>query len=322
MIVTPSTERASGSPLRSRMSPRAAGSTASTVPAAAAISAYALGSSPCSCTRRAPKTESTIAITTKPSRSRNSGEPRMLPRGRWVRAGRVVGTSTPSQSRARSRVRPVSLSRSASVPASPAASARAVAPCGGPGREHLLDDGLRRQHGGLGGRTWKQSEAVGGHSRCRLAEHLAGGQLEVGRLVGGHHAHALGLLGDPLGVAEHVELHLQGLLAGREGLRLLLQRGRRERRLLHGGVEEQQPDDAAQHQHRHEDHERHLRGPGPAARDHPQPRALDRRLAERGDPGAELDDRAAHRASSRSRGPREPSGRRSRFRGAFMKRLL
>ena len=58
----------------------------STVPSAAAIAAYALGSTPCSCTSRAPKTESTIAITTKPNRSRNSGEPRRLPRGRWVRA--------------------------------------------------------------------------------------------------------------------------------------------------------------------------------------------------------------------------------------------
>ena len=41
--------------------------------AAAAIAAYEPGSRPCSWTRRPPKTESTIAISTKPMRSRTWG---------------------------------------------------------------------------------------------------------------------------------------------------------------------------------------------------------------------------------------------------------
>ena len=41
---------ASGSPLRSRISPRVAGRITSTDPSAAAISAYSSGSTPCSCT--------------------------------------------------------------------------------------------------------------------------------------------------------------------------------------------------------------------------------------------------------------------------------
>ncbi len=61
----------------------------STVPSAAAIAAYDFGSSPCSCTSRAPNSESTIAIITNPARSRTCGEPRRLLRcsaaGRRVR---------------------------------------------------------------------------------------------------------------------------------------------------------------------------------------------------------------------------------------------
>ena len=68
--IAPSTESASGRPLRSRMSPRSAGRLRVTVPSAAAMAAYALGSTPCSCTSRAPKTDSTMAITRNPNRSR------------------------------------------------------------------------------------------------------------------------------------------------------------------------------------------------------------------------------------------------------------
>ena len=94
--MSPSIEAASGWPLRSRMSPRSAGSTTSTVPSAAAIAAYEPGSSPWSCTSRAPNSESTIAIITNPTRSRTCGEPRLLPRRTVVttalvgRAGRRV----------------------------------------------------------------------------------------------------------------------------------------------------------------------------------------------------------------------------------------
>ena len=49
------------------------------MPSAAAIAAYALGSTPWSCTRRAPKTDSTMAMTRKPNRSRSWGEPRRVP---------------------------------------------------------------------------------------------------------------------------------------------------------------------------------------------------------------------------------------------------
>ena len=80
--ILPSTESASGTPLRSRMSPRSAGRVTLTTFSAAAIAAYDLGSMPCSWTSRAAKTDSTIAITIRPNRRRNCGAPRRVSSGR------------------------------------------------------------------------------------------------------------------------------------------------------------------------------------------------------------------------------------------------
>ena len=91
-IISPSTESASGSPLRSRISPRSAGSTTSTEPSAAAIAAYWRGSMPCSCTSRAGEDRQTIAISRKPTRSAERGRahrPRVLPRRSGARVDRV-----------------------------------------------------------------------------------------------------------------------------------------------------------------------------------------------------------------------------------------
>src|SRR5690348_16190114 len=73
MIICPATDSASLLPERSTMSPRFAGSTTWTRPAAplaAALAAYSWVLMPCSWTRRAPKTESTIVIRIRAIRSR------------------------------------------------------------------------------------------------------------------------------------------------------------------------------------------------------------------------------------------------------------
>ena len=90
-------------------------------------------------------------------------------------------------------------------------------------------------------------------------------------------------LATALGVAELVELHLQGLLAGREGVGLALQRRRRERRLLHRGVEEQQPHDAADQHQADQGHERDLRARVRGPRDDGEARPLDGLLGDAGD---------------------------------------
>ena len=95
--ILPWIESASGSPLRSRMSPRSAGRVTLTMFSAAAMAAYDLGSTPCSWTSRAPKKDSTIAITIRPNRSRNCGVPRRASCG-TLRVLLVVswGNVTPS----------------------------------------------------------------------------------------------------------------------------------------------------------------------------------------------------------------------------------
>src|SRR5688500_12048512 len=90
MTIFPLIESASGMPLRSRMSPRSARSGIFAAPSAAAIAAYDCGSTPCSCTSRAPKKDRTIAMRTNPMRSRSMGAPREGPR-----RVRVLGTGLP-----------------------------------------------------------------------------------------------------------------------------------------------------------------------------------------------------------------------------------
>ena len=119
------------------------------------------------------------------------------------------------------------------------------------------------------------------------------------------HAHPLCLGGHPLRVAQHVELHAQGLLPGGEGGGLLLHRGGGEGRLLHGGVEHQQPDHAGQQHEGHQGHERQRAVPAPDPGDDGQPRPLQRRAGESGDAaggagaadpaGPDLEGGAAHR---------------------------
>ncbi len=79
--IIPATDSASGTPLRSRIWPRLAGSSMLTSPEALAIAAYDFESMPWSWNRRAPKTESSIATSTRPTRSRTCVEPRRLRRG-------------------------------------------------------------------------------------------------------------------------------------------------------------------------------------------------------------------------------------------------
>ena len=93
-IISPSTEVANSTPLRSTIAPRSAGRSTVCTPSRAAIAAYAFGSRPCSLSSRTPNRDRTMAITTKPKRNRNSADPRVGSgrglngcsglRGRWV----------------------------------------------------------------------------------------------------------------------------------------------------------------------------------------------------------------------------------------------
>ncbi len=97
MTIFPWIESASGTPLRSRMSPRSAGRITVCTPSAAAIAAYDLGSMPWSCTSRAPKKDSTIAMRTRPTRRRSCGDPRRAVVRLAVRLlVRLAGTPSPS----------------------------------------------------------------------------------------------------------------------------------------------------------------------------------------------------------------------------------
>ena len=108
---------------------------------------------------------------------------------------------------------------------------------------------------------------------------------------------------------------------------LLLERGGRERRLLHRGVEQQQPDDAAE-QHQATSATNGTRG-GPAygaAGTTREPGPLDRGLGDPRDPRPDLDEPdcswllppGSRLVRSRAAGPRRRAGsRRSRRRSAF-----
>ena len=164
--------------------------------------------------------------------------------------------------------------RTAVLPLSPGLGWRGGPRCPRPserGRARALADDLVDDRRGVEDRRLRRQpglepEVVGRGGRGRLAEHRAVLEHEVRRGAARHHAHRLRLLGDPLGVAEHVELHLERLLAGRERAGLLLERGGRERRLLHRGVEEEQPDHAAEQHQADQRHERHPGRPGTATR--------------------------------------------------------
>ena len=128
-------------------------------------------------------------------------------------------------------------------------------------RGRRLDDGHVRRRvelGRLGGRGCLEPQGVQPRRRGRRTEHAAAAQVEHGGAGREHHPHPLRLERDGLRVAELVELHLEALLTGHEGVGLVLQGGRGERRLLHRGVEQEQSDDAA-----HRDHRDHERGTAP-----------------------------------------------------------
>ena len=147
-------------------------------------------------------------------------------------------------------------------------------PCGWPGASSCWwpapvvvrrpDDGhvgRRVQLGGLGRRRRQQPQRVEARGRGGGAEHVSGPEVEDGGAGGQHHAHPLRLERDDLRVTELVELHLEGLLAGDQVVGLVLQLGRRERRLLHRGVEQQQADDATDRDHRDDEQERDRAAP-------------------------------------------------------------
>ena len=100
-----------------------------------------------------------------------------------------------------------------------------------------------------------------------------------------------------LGVAQVLELVVQGLLAGGEVVGLRLERGGGERRLLHLGVEAEQPDDAAEQHQADQGHERHPRRPDPAPRDDGEPGPVDGGLGEPREALAELEGWGAHAAA-------------------------
>ncbi len=97
-----------------------------------------------------------------------------------------------------------------------------------------------------------------------------------------HQTLALGGLGHPLRVTQPLQLHLQGLLPGGQAGRLILQRGGREGRLLHRGVEQQQTHDPAEQQQADQGHERDSRCARASTRDDGQPGPLDAASASRG----------------------------------------
>ena len=183
-----------------------------------------------------------------------------------------------------------------------------------------LDDGhvgRRVQRGGLGGRRREQPQRVETGGRGRAAEHATGLQVEHGRAGGQHHPHPLRLERDDLRVAELVELHLQGLLAGDQGVGLVLQRGRGEGRLLHRGVEEEEAHDAADGDHRDHEQERHrAAATAPPLRDDGETCPLEGGAGQTRDPGPEGRCGAAHAGSPRRGELCE------RVRGVFIRLLL
>ena len=83
---------------------------------------------------------------------------------------------------------------------------------------------------------------------------------------------SLAMLADVLDVLLDVHQIERVLLLRGQDLRLLLQRGRGEGRLLHRGVEHQQPDHSREQHERHQRHERQRAGVGAQPRYDGQPR--------------------------------------------------
>ena len=217
------------------------------MPSAAAIAAYEPGSRPCSCTSRAPNSESTIAISTKPTRSRTCGEPRAAA----ARAGRVagrrllVGRGGTGGVRLRSRALVVvggcdwsdewgHLARSG--PRIGSATGRVAAGLRahrgrradrGAGRSRCRRRAGRPRRSGRGrappassaGRA-QQGRGVGrGGGAQPLLGRSAAAEPDRARALRDDHAGLLGQGGEVLGVAQLLQLVVQGLLAGGRGCR-------------------------------------------------------------------------------------------------------
>ena len=221
---------------------------------------------PWSCTSRPPKTDSTIAMTTNPTRSRSvrrarAGCPGGAAGTRWVaRVLSVVRTGRSARcywfARASwcsvwllvgpyRRLRP------------PCVAGRAVGRGGPwPGRRRTSARGPAPR---ALGRRREDPDVLGRVGGRGLPEHLAVGEAQEDRAP----AVTMPIFAAPArrraGGRAASRAPSAGSARGPRAVGLLLQRGGRERRLLHRGVEQQQPDDAAeQHQVTRSD-ERHPR---------------------------------------------------------------
>ena len=229
-----------------------------------------------------------MAISTNPTRSRTCGEPRLLPRrtvvttalvgraaGRRVRlrgtgslvvsvvvrCGPVVGVTgvtsgaillgpaVGSGQRRPCRVWPVLASAAAvaAVTAGPLPAAGGTVTTNGSGSSTGGFFGGRGSSGGV-------LAAVAGAQPLSV---VSAASRTVHELCGTTMPAAWAWAAEVLGVAQLLQLVVEGLLAGGEVVGLGLQRGGRERRLLHLGVEAEQPDDAAEQHQADQGHERH-----------------------------------------------------------------
>ena len=169
---------------------------------------------------------------------------------------------------------------------------------------HRHDVGRGVEDGGLLGRLRQQAQAVLAGRRGRRPEHLAVGQAQERRRGGDDHAHPLGLQGHALG-SRRTSSSIRRVCSRALSVRgLLLHRRGGERRLLHRGVEHQQPDHPGQQHERHQRHERQRAGAGAGPRHDRQPGPLEGGAGESGDPagaaagtdpaGPDLEGGAAH----------------------------
>ena len=297
--IRPSTESASGTPLRSRIVAALGGSVdRDRRPRRAAIAAYAFGSTPWSWNSRAPKTDSTIAMTHEPEpqpqqRARRAGC--RAARGRPARRGSTAARRRGPVCLGHRSTRPVLAGRWAAAGRTcPYASPRPCRRAGRRGRAGgvwpaAVDDDRRRAAGSAGfagrQRVDPQASSAGGRGRaCRAPCRRRAEERRAGRRR-------------PCPAPAPARRPAAGRAARRapsaatarwrvERVGLLLQRGGRERRLLHRGVEHQQPD----HPPSSSSDTRVTNGTGRRGvrppRHDGEPGPLDRGLGEARDPGA------------------------------------